>query len=46
MRLPVSTFTTEVIGMHEKDMKHIESEIARLEKMDARTMWLADLEHV
>jgi DNA topoisomerase-2 len=46
MRLPVSSFTAEVIAKHEKDLETIKAEIAQLEKETASSLWLADLQRV
>jgi DNA topoisomerase-2 len=46
MRLPVSSFTNENIKKHETELREIETEIARLEKLKAAELWLTDLETV
>ena len=46
LNLKVSSFTAEMIAKHEKEMKDILAEVARLEKTNARELWLADLEKV
>ena len=46
MRLPVSSFTAEVIAKHEKDMETMKKSIADLEGSTASGLWLADLQHV
>jgi DNA topoisomerase-2 len=46
MRLPVSSFTAEVIAKHEKDMATLKDSIASLEKVTASSLWLTDLQSV
>jgi DNA topoisomerase-2 len=46
MRLPVSSFTAEVIAKHEKDMLGLKESIAFLEKATASSLWLTDLQSV
>jgi DNA topoisomerase-2 len=46
MRLPVSSFTTEQIAKHTKQLAELKAEIARLEKMEPADMWLNELDGV
>jgi DNA topoisomerase-2 len=46
MRLPVSSFTAEMIAKHDVELQTIRANIANLEKATAAELWLDDLQHV
>jgi DNA topoisomerase-2 len=46
LKLPVSSFTAEAILKHRTKLSALRSEIETLQKTNARTMWLADLQQV
>jgi DNA topoisomerase-2 len=46
MRLPISSFTAEVIAKNEKDMLALVEGIDKLEKSTASGLWLTDLQSV
>jgi len=46
LRLPVSSFTAEVVSKHERELQTIHAEVAKLQKATSAELWVDDLQYV